>query len=150
MTDTRDLLMTRLAALPEVRPKTTWGETSFFVNPDNRLKNGAYFATLKDHDGANDRASALDRPGLWRLSLGIGPDAYFERFGPRPPRPGKGGTIEGGWDFRALDTLTPHPVYGWGGWVAINCPSPATLDALAPLIATAHQRATATALKRLK
>lgn len=149
MTAPRETLTARLSALPDVRPKSSWGETSFFVNPGGRLKNGAYFATIKDHDGANDRASALDRGGVWRLSLGIGPEAFTAQFGPRPARPPKGGTLDGPWDFTVLDRLTPHPIYGWMGWVAVNCPSLATLDALAPLIATAHQRAATTARKRL-
>lgn len=150
MTDTRALLSARLSALPDVRPKASWGETSFFVNPGNQLKNGAYFATIKDHDGQNDRASDLGRDGVWRLSLGIGPKAFEARFGPRPARPSKGGIIDGPWDFTASDLLTPHPIYGWMGWVAINCPAPATLETLAPLIETAHQRAVSTAKKRLK
>ena len=42
---------------PDVVLKKTWGETSFFVNPDDALPSGAYFATIKESDGENDRAS---------------------------------------------------------------------------------------------
>ncbi len=147
--DGRAGLVARLSALPEVRPKASWGETAFFVNPAGRLKNGTYFATIKDHDGDNDRASGLSRPGLWRLSLGPGPAAFEARFGPRPARPPKGGIIAGDWDFTARDRVTPHPVYGWMGWFAVNCPSAATMDDLWPLVEAAHDRALGAARKRL-
>lgn len=38
-------------------PKASWGETSLFYSPDGLLPNGVYFATVKEHDGANDSAS---------------------------------------------------------------------------------------------
>lgn len=40
-----------------------YGERTFFVNPDGRLPRGAYFATIKEADGLNDRTSRLDRDG---------------------------------------------------------------------------------------
>ncbi len=42
----------------------SWGETSFFYNLGRALARGAYFSTIKDRDGDNDRASMLDRPGM--------------------------------------------------------------------------------------
>ena len=35
------------------------------------LPNGVYFCTLKENNGANDKASELDRDGVFRLSIGI-------------------------------------------------------------------------------
>ncbi|MEM9796915.1 MAG: DUF6194 family protein [Pseudomonadota bacterium] len=131
-----------LVAMPGIVATAAWGETSFFYNPDNRLSRGTYFATIKDHDGANDRASALDRPGIWRVNFGVGRKAYADLFGAPPPRPPKGGVVAGPWDFTALDRLMPHPVYGWMGWVAVLCPSAVTWAACAPLLADAHARAT--------
>lgn len=49
-------------ALDGVVPKSVWGETSYFYNPGLRFDRGAYFATIKERDGDNDRASGLDRP----------------------------------------------------------------------------------------
>lgn len=147
----REAVHAHIAALPEVVPIEAWGETSYFYNPGRALPRGTYFATIKDHDGENDRASNLDRDGVWRLNMGVTRGAYFELFGPPPPRPGKGGIVEGGWDFTATDRLTPHPVYGWMTWVAILTPSDATWEeTCAELVADAHGRAKAAFEKRTR
>ena len=146
----RALVHDHITALRGVVPKAAWGETSYFFNPGQRFERGTYFATIKDHDGVNDHASRLDRPGVWRLNMGVAKPVYFALFGPPPPRPGKGRTIEGDWDFTALDTLMPHPVYGWMGWIAVLNPSPATWARCRPLIESAYERAKATFDKRMK
>ena len=124
-------------------PKSSWGETSLFVNPGGLLPNGVYFCTLKDHDGANDTASQLDRPGVFRVALGLPPARYEDRFGRRPGRPPKGGVVATGHDFTALDVLTPHPVYAWMGWVQVLSPSETTFESLWPLFTEAHEVAAA-------
>lgn len=83
-----DYIMTHL---DDVSPVETWGEKSFFYNPGQMLSRGTYFATIKPKDSVNDNASQLDRPGLWRLNMGVRKGTYFELFGPPPERPGKGG-----------------------------------------------------------
>jgi hypothetical protein len=103
---------------------------------------------LKEKDGENDRASALDRPGIWRMNFGLPRKAFLQLFGHVPARPGKGGVIEGPWDFTACDQLTPHPVYGWMSWVAILNPTAENFETLKPLIAQAHGKAAATFNKR--
>lgn len=120
-----------------------WGEQSLFYNPGNLFSRGTYFCTVKSKDGDNDRASALDRDGVWRLNFGLPNNRFVEIFGAKPARPGKGGVIEGPWDFTTLDQLMPHPVYGWGGWVCVNCPSARTVEKLWPLMALAHKKAAA-------
>lgn len=129
------------ARYADVSLATSWGETALFYNPGKRLPRGIYFATLKDHDGANDKASALHRPGVFRLSLGLPRGDYISRFGPMPFRPGKGGVVLGPWDFTALDQLSPHPIYAWMGWVAVLNPSHSTLAALSPLFDAAFDKA---------
>lgn len=139
-----------LAGYDGVVPVQSWGETSFFYNPGRALARGAYFCTLKDHDGENDRASSLDRLGVYRLSFGVTPSTYVRIFGPRPPRPGKGGVVEGTWLFTALDRLTPHPVYAWMGWLWILNPTAHTFAELQPLLGEAHRRARGTFDRRLR
>lgn len=39
-----------------------WGERSIFYNPGHKLPRGVYFATVKEKDGDNDKASCLDGP----------------------------------------------------------------------------------------
>ena len=128
----------------------SWGETALFHNPGTRLPRGVYFATVKEKDGANDRASKLDREGVFRLSIGIGPEAYALRFGPPPARPAKGGVIAGRWDFSARDRLLPHPVYGWMGWVCVLNPSAAHFRDLMDLVDTAQARAARAFERRLR
>ncbi|MEM8848810.1 MAG: DUF6194 family protein [Pseudomonadota bacterium] len=146
---TPDQVLERLAGLDrDVVITAAWGETTLFLNPGGRWPRGAYFATVKMRDGPNDRASGLDRPGVFRVNLGVQRADFVSRFDPPPRRPGKGGVVEGGWAFAALDRLTPHPVYGWMGWVSILSPSAKTLDGLAPLAESALARAGATLARR--
>jgi len=139
-----------LSSFEDVAPKASWGETAFFVNPQGRLPSGSYFATIKKKDGDNDKASRLDRPGVFRLNFGPGKKAFERVFGPAPKRPAKGGVIEGPWDFAASDVLMPHPVYGWMGWMCILEPSEDTFSSIEPLIREAHRRALASARAKLE
>lgn len=59
-----------LEQFTDVNPLDSWGEKSFFLNPGRQLKRGTYFATLKEKDGENDKASHLDRKGIFRLNMG--------------------------------------------------------------------------------
>lgn len=124
-----------------VVPKSSWGETSLFYNPAQALPNGVYFCTLKEKDGENDKASRLDREGVFRLSIGISTTTYEKLFGLRPKRPSKGKIIDSEYDFTALNELMPHPIYGWMSWVQVLNPSESTFESIFPLIAEAHSSA---------
>ena len=66
----------------DIHPVAAWGETSFFYNPGRKLPRGIYFATLKDKDGDNDRASNLQRQAVFRLNIrnkGSDPLVAFSR-----------------------------------------------------------------------
>ena len=134
----------------DVYPKASWGETSFFVNPGQKLPSGAYFATLKESDGDNDRASNLNRDNVFRLNFGPGKKSFEQTFGPCPARPAKGCAIEGNWDFTAFDYLMPHPVYGWMGWMCILNPTEKTFRKIEPLLHAAYDKALLTVEKRLE
>lgn len=94
-------------------------------------------ATLKQKDGANDKASQLHRPGVYRLNVGIPPKVYEAHFGARPARPPAGGIVQVPYDFTATGLLTPHPVYAWMGWVSVVCPTEEQLPLLEGLLAEA-------------
>ncbi len=130
-------------SLEGVVPKPSWGETALFYNPGLMLPNGVYFCTFKDRDGAHDRASALGRPGVFRVSIGVSPETYVKRFGSRPARPPKGSIVDTGHDFASLDVLMPHPVYAWMGWVQILSPTETSYAQVRPLIEEAHRVAIA-------
>jgi len=130
-----------LASLEGVNVVEAWGETSFFYNPGQRFARGTYLATVKDRDGAGDKGSHLDRAGVWRLNIGVSVKTFADLFGARLARPAKGKVITGPWDFTELNTLTPHPVYGWMGWVAILNPGATSWEQCKPLIEGARERA---------
>jgi len=126
-----------------------WGESSVFYNPNQSLPRGVYFVTVKEKDGDNDRASNLNRNDVFRLNIGSSKEQYAKHFGPLPGRPAKGNTIDGNWDFTAIDKLTPHPVYGWMGWVSINNPTRETFQNLRPLFDAAYNKAVTGFQKRI-
>ena len=111
-----------------------WGERGVFYNPDGSRPKGIYILTFKEKDSPNDNASKIDRGGIYRLNLGVPKPAFLEMFGETPRRPAAGETISGDFDFQRLDTITPHPVYGWMSWLAVLNPSAETFETLKPLI----------------
>jgi len=119
-------------------PEIAWGDTFFIYDPDRNLEGAGRmpFATIviKDY-GDFDDASDLDRPGVYRLNVGVGKETYRSLF------PG-----EGEHDFTALDVLMPHPVYGRQPWVCVLNPSEKTFETVKPLLAEAY----AIAVKRLR
>lgn len=129
---------------------TAWGETTFFYNPNRLLNRGTYFATLKEKNGPNDKASALDRKGVFRLNMGVQKSDYFDLFGLTPPRPLKGQIVAGTWDFTTLNQLTPHPIYGWMGWISILNPDKEAFKQCLPLLDSAYEKAKSTFEKRTK
>jgi hypothetical protein len=87
------------------------------------------FATVVTSD-EYDSASKLDRPGVYRLNIGVS-NATFEKIVGSHPNP----------DYTALDQLMPHPVYALQHWVSILNPSEATFDKVVrPLLEEAHER----------
>ncbi len=139
--DIRELNTWVMTTFEDVVPQYTWGEHAYFYNPGGLKPRGTYFLTIKQQDGANDKASHLDRPGVWRLNFGLPKASFIHCFGLPPSRPGKGMTVEGPWDFTALDQLMPHPVYGWMAWASILNPSQKSFETLKPLIMNAYNKA---------
>lgn len=119
----------------------TYEESSFFYNPTGQLKRGVYFTTIKESDGPNDKAGQLDRPGVYRLSIGVGKSAYRKLFGEPPARPAKGERVDLPLDFTAQNVCLPHPIYAWMSWVAINSPAEDQLPVIRELLNLAYQRA---------
>jgi hypothetical protein len=127
-----------------------WGERGIFYNPDDLLPKGVYVLTFKEKDGPNDKASQVNREGVFRLNLGICKDSFIQLFGSIPKRPAAGEIVDTGHDFGKLDSITPHPVYGWMSWIAVLNPSAATFETLKPLIAEGVELARQKYLKKIK
>ena len=128
----------------------TYGETSFFCNPEDLLKRGIYCCTLKEKDGPNDKASNLNRDHTFRINFGLPKPIFLELFQALPKRPEQGCIIEGDYGFEALDTLTPHPIYGWMSWVCIINPSQQSWDDLKCLLKQSYDLCRAKYVKRIK
>ncbi|WP_422086003.1 DUF6194 family protein [Variovorax sp.] len=98
--------------------------TFFFHNSDNKFP----FATIVTKDSEFDSASNLDRPGVFRLNIGVGKESFRALFGEQEQTE---------IDFTAPDRLMPHPVYGKMYWVSVINPSDTTFETMKPLIAEA-------------
>lgn len=55
-----------------------WGEKCVFYNPECKLPKGIYILTFKEKDGPNDKASNVNRIGVYRLNLGISKNTFNE------------------------------------------------------------------------
>lgn len=106
--------------------------TFFFHGADNKFP----FATIVTKDSDFDSASKLDRPGVFRLNLGVGKETFRALFGEQQQGQGQADI-----DFTALDRLMPHPIYGKMCWVSVINPSAKTFEAVKPLIAEARSLA---------
>jgi hypothetical protein len=118
-----DYLMT---TYPETDLVTIPGAWFFSLDPEKHFPNYATIVTNDEHDQASD----LERPGVFRLNLGVD-KATFERLVDIDAEP----------DYAALDTILPHPVYAAQRWISILNPTASTWAAtVVPLIAIAHDR----------
>jgi len=97
--------------------------TFFFHDGDVKFP----FATIVTKDNEFDNASKLDRPGMFRLNLGVGKETFRALFGEQPAAP----------DYSAIDMLMPHPLYAKMYWVSVINPSAQTFERVKPLIAEA-------------
>jgi hypothetical protein len=103
-------------------------------DPAHRLP----FATIVTSD-AYDQFSDLNRPSVFRLNVGVGKETFQSLFGAQPFPSDADEVARSGYDFTALDTLQPHPVYGRMFWVCVLSPSTATFDSVKPFLAEAYE-----------
>lgn len=111
------------------------GDTFFFVDPQQMFP----FATLV-RSNFNDDVSDLDRPGVFRLNIGVAMETFRALFG------AEGAANP---DYTALDRIMPHLVYGKMYWVCVLNPTQTTFDnVVRPLLAEAYERDRAKHAKR--
>lgn len=106
------------------------GDSFFIYDPDGDLppERTFPFATIVTGDHY-DTVSALDRPGAYRLNIGLTKATYTTLFGAAPTE----------FDYSAMDSLTPHPIYASQHWVSIVTPSAASREVIEPLLAEAYE-----------
>jgi len=110
-----------------VETSTAMGYTFFFFGAERKLP----FATLATSDNDYDRVSKLDRPGVFRLNIGVSKDTYRSLFNEQPASH----------DFAALDCIMPHPDYAAQSWLCVLNPGEATLQTVQSLLAEAYDLA---------
>lgn len=131
-----EILRDLLGLDPALGVERYWGERSLFYNPGRVAPLGVIFASIKDHDGENDRSANLSRDGVYRFAFCLAPESYARLFGERPERPRKAGVVAlPNYDPTRLDELMPHPVYAWMRWVQILSPTPKQFESLRPDLA---------------
>ena len=121
----------------EIQIENNFGYTFFFYSTYHTLP----FATLISADYEYDRVSNLDRPGVFRLNIGVSKPTFQSLFGT--------GKIDvSTYDFTALDTIMPHPEYAAQSFLCVLSPSDATFQKLRPLLTEAYELAVTRATRR--
>ncbi|MGO4689150.1 DUF6194 family protein [Glaciibacter sp. 2TAF33] len=121
-------------------PEAAWGDSFIFYDPVGDPVNQHFpFATLVTSDYAGfDESSELNRPGVFRLNIAVGRNAFESLIGyPATEHPLHATEF----DYTALDTLLPHPVYATQAWVSILCPGGETAEQSKALLADARRQA---------
>ncbi|WP_367874917.1 DUF6194 family protein [Luteolibacter sp. Populi] len=132
---TEDDIIAHIAShCAEVQIEIDRGNHFFFAPGEKKFP----FVTLVISD-QYDKASDLNRPGVYRLNIGIEKETYHSHFGRAPGWAAPDGVVDTGHDFTALDQLMPHPVYAPMNWICALSPSGATFETLKPLLAEAYE-----------
>ncbi|WP_257403951.1 DUF6194 family protein [Campylobacter lari] len=129
--------------------KFTYKEHSFFYNLDRVLKNRVYFCTIKENDGINDKASNLNREGVFCLSCSLCGQDYQNLFGQKPKKALKGKVDSLNYDFSMLDLIMPHSIYAYMGYICINNPSRKNFEIFKDHLELSYQKAIKTYQKRI-
>ena len=116
-----------LVSFPDTLIVEAGGDLYAIHDPDGDYEQNPRqgWATVMTSD-AYDSASDLDRPGVFRLNIGLPRDRFRELVDPAAE-----------FDTTALDSLFPHPVYGTMNWVSVLNPD-RTWPLARQLLAEAH------------
>ena len=128
-----------LDTFPGVETATNFGYTFFFYGSDRMLP----FATLASSYNEHERISNLDRPGVYRLNIGVSKPTFQSLFGADKVDLGE-------YDFTALDRLMPHPDYAAQSWICVLNPTQATFERVRTFLSEAYELARVRAAKRAK
>ena len=134
--DPEAITRTILDTWPETDLVEALGAMFFSLDPEKHFPTFATIVTTDEHD--DGAPSDLTRPGVFRLSIGVG-RATFERLVGSMSNP----------DQAAFDQIFPHPVYAKQLWISIINPSDDTFrDDVLPLLTEAHDRLAAARARR--
>ena len=113
---------------PRVETTTNFGYTFFFYGSNHTLP----FATIASSDNEYERISNLDRPGVFRLNIGVSRQTFQSLFGMAK-------VDVSSYDFTALDVIMPHPDYAPQNFICVLSPSEATFEKIRTLLAEAYE-----------
>jgi hypothetical protein len=113
---------------PGVETTTNFGYTFFFYKSDHMVP----FATIASSDNEYEQISNLDRPGVFRLNIGVSRETFQSLFGTAK-------VDVGSYDFTALDVIMPHPDYSPQNFICVLSPSEATFEKVRVLLAEAYE-----------
>ena len=112
---------------------TDRGNSFVFYNPDKDVPpdHRFPFVTLVVND-LYDQFSDLDRPGIFRLNIGVSKQTFRALFGE---------TVRD-YDFTTLNQVMPHPLYGRMFWVCLLNPGDEAFQVtVRPLLTEAYDMA---------
>ncbi len=114
------------SAFEDVEVLAADGNSFFYYAPEHVIPERTFgFATVVTND-LYDQFSDLDREGVYRLNMGVSKQTFDSVVG----------GIESP-DFRALDRIMPHPIYGKQHWLSVLKPE-STLERVKELLAEAY------------
>jgi hypothetical protein len=116
-----------MKTFPKVETVTEYGYDMFFYRSDRKLS----FATLISSDYDYDHVSNLNRPGVYRLNIGVSKQTFQSLFGTDQVNVND-------YDFTALDVIMPHPEYAQYHFICVLSPSDETFEEIRPLLAEAY------------
>lgn len=113
---------------PGVETTTNLGYTFFFYR-EERIH---AFATIASTGNEYEQVSRLDRPGVYRLNIGVSRETFKSLFGADKVNVSD-------YDFTVLDTLLPHPDYSAQFFICVLSPGDETFEKIHPLLAEAYE-----------
>lgn len=133
-----DGVVVEVASEASGAPSAAWGDVFAYHDPsgDTPPEKRFPFATIvmRDTDGAQ---SLLDRPGVYRLNIGVGRSRFTELLAFAPSEIHEQSTR---FDYTALDRLLPHPIYAAQSWISILNPGRDTTNIALQLLGDARAR----------
>lgn len=111
----------------DVQTSDDFGYTFFFYSDDHMVP----FVTIASSDNEYDRVSNLNRPGVFRVNIGVSRETFQKLFGTNK--------IDiNNYDFTALDTIMPHPEYSAQFFICVLNPGETTFEKVKSFFAEAY------------
>ena len=119
-------------------PEVAWGDVFLYVAPDGVVPRTQPFASVVTREQPGEPPAGLDRPGSFRVNVGVSREEFTALVGRGPREPAGDEPAPD-----TTDTVLAHPAYGGLGWVCVVDPGPRTEAVLLDLLRSAHARARA-------